>query len=101
VSLLPRDEELVIEAYRGFHDFPRCIIARASDGSRWLLDCPFDDDLDDYRPDFSVFVLPADMGQDVAFSRLLNGDLESSQSIATPQLVFDVTGRSSSVVLSD
>lgn len=45
--------------YRDFYDVPRMILVRA--GDRWiLLDCPFDDDADDYSLTYKVYELASD-----------------------------------------
>src|SRR5262245_38663298 len=46
--------------FREFHDVPRAVIVWAP--SRVLfLDCPWDDALDDYRPTYDVYALPAEV----------------------------------------
>lgn len=53
------DEWLSIE-YRGFWDIPRMVVVRR-ENSLYLLDCPFDPELDSFRPRFTVYLLPADV----------------------------------------
>lgn len=43
--------------YREFHDVPRVLIVKAAQG-QLLLDCPFDDALDDYPSEHTVYRLP-------------------------------------------
>jgi len=43
--------------YWGFWDIPRCILATLGDET-YFLDCPFDEALDDYRPEFTVYLMP-------------------------------------------
>lgn len=45
-------------AYRGYWDVPRIVLARAG-GQVFLLDCQFDDDLDDYPDEYTVYLMPA------------------------------------------
>jgi hypothetical protein len=40
--------------YRDFYDFPRAFIAERS-GELLFFDCPFNDALDDYENEFTVF----------------------------------------------
>jgi hypothetical protein len=48
-----------ILGYRDFYDVPRMILVRA--GDRWiLLDCPFDDDADEYSLTYKVYELASD-----------------------------------------
>lgn len=44
-------------AYREFYDFARAIVVELS-SDEYFLDCPFDDDLDDYPPEYRVYRLP-------------------------------------------
>jgi hypothetical protein len=44
-------------AYRDFYDLPRAPVFMQS-GRCYLLDCPFDEDLDDYAPNYKVLALP-------------------------------------------
>jgi len=41
-------------SYREFYDFPRAFVVERS-GDLLFFDCLFDDDLDDYGPDFEIF----------------------------------------------
>src|SRR4051794_29503381 len=43
--------------YREFYDRPRMIVAEYR-GRSYLFNCSFDEALDDYSPDYAVFVLP-------------------------------------------
>jgi hypothetical protein len=45
-------------SYRGYWDVPRIILARAGD-QVFLLDCRFDDDLDEYPDVYTVYLMPA------------------------------------------
>ena len=45
--------------YREFYDIPRIFVVEAS-GDRYLFDCPFDPDLDDYPEQYRVYRLPGD-----------------------------------------
>jgi hypothetical protein len=44
--------------YRDFYDIPRIFIA-AHDGTQYLFDCRFDDEIDDYSDRYRVYQLPA------------------------------------------
>lgn len=46
--------------YRGYWDVPRIVLARMGDQS-FLLDCQFDDELDEYPDDYTVFLMPRDL----------------------------------------
>ena len=46
-----------ILAYRGFYDVPRMFVVTTPDGLI-VFDSPFDDELDDYRPDYAVYFFP-------------------------------------------
>ena len=43
--------------YWDFWDVPRAILAKLGEET-YFLDCPFDDVLDDYRPEFTVYLMP-------------------------------------------
>jgi hypothetical protein len=44
--------------YRDFYDVPRAIIV--SDSQRtYFFDCPFDEQRDDYPPDYDVYLMPS------------------------------------------
>lgn len=49
--------EMTPFSYGGFYDVPRCLALRYK-GKRFLLQSPFDEDLDEYPPDYSVYVFP-------------------------------------------
>jgi hypothetical protein len=82
--------------YRGFHDVPRFFIV--ADGEQtYLFDCTFDEDLDDYPDDYTIYLMPALEPAD------LNGSWENLHSravallgkIAVSDLIFDETLRKS------
>ncbi|MBK8460730.1 MAG: hypothetical protein IPL43_11570 [Micropruina sp.] len=52
-------EEWVPFLYREFYDFPRAIVVELR-GGRFMLDCPFDDALDDYPSEYRVLELAGD-----------------------------------------
>jgi len=53
--------------YRGFYDFPRVFLTE-HDGTVYLFDCPFDPEMDDYAPVYSVFRLEGQFEQLAASS---------------------------------
>ena len=48
--------EMTPFTYGGFYDVPRCISLRYR-GRRFLLQSAFDDDLDEYPTDYSVYLV--------------------------------------------
>ncbi|HEX2201842.1 MAG TPA: hypothetical protein VHG91_01020 [Longimicrobium sp.] len=48
-----RDERWIPIRFRGFHDIPRAFTTERG-GETLLLDCPFDDALDDYPEHYTV-----------------------------------------------
>lgn len=83
---------LDIAWYRGFWDVPRLFSVRI-DGGYLLFDCPFDDVLDDYRPDFSVAFVESEseLTDDATIAAA-----ETSRSLGTvpkSELTFDETRR--------
>ncbi len=50
--------------YRDFHDIPRAVVVEY-EGRLLLLDCNFDYDLDDFESDYTVYVLPDELRDDL------------------------------------
>lgn len=51
----PTGHWLRIVAYSDFHDIPHRVLFIDREFVFWLLTCPFDRELDDYGPDFTLF----------------------------------------------
>jgi len=49
-------------SYRDFYDVPRMIILNHK-GRKVLLDCKFDDALDEYPPTYKVYILPQEINE--------------------------------------
>lgn len=58
--LLPVDTWLPILEYRGFHDFPRLLLAGQEVHGYWVFDCSFDEGIDDYADSFEVWFAGSD-----------------------------------------
>jgi hypothetical protein len=84
---------LAIE-YRDFHDVPRLVVIEWH-GDLYLLDAPFDEDLDDYTDTYTVYRLPAGARDRVAKDSW--ADLprfgEAIGQIAVNDIEFDSTRR--------
>lgn len=82
--------------YRGFYDVPRMIIARY-EGFRLLLDCRFDDDLDEYPDAYRVFVIPdisdAELAVPISWLGLDKKATAYLGTVAVKDIVFDETFR--------
>ena len=65
--------------YRDFYDVPRMFLV-SYDGDRFLFDCRFDDELDDYPDTYRVFLMPSDGKLD------LEGSWEHLPDVATKYL---------------
>ncbi|WP_157769446.1 hypothetical protein [Xanthomonas campestris] len=92
---IPQGTPLKILEYRDFHDIPRLILAGEQGVRFWILDSPFDDSVDEYSKEYSVFFV----GNDLLESRRLleswsghSGGL-SVGSIAVDKVCFDETRR--------
>ena len=72
--------QLPIVKYFGFADVPREIVVRYHD-QLYLLDCPFDDELDDYAPTYQVWALTPE-----GYQRFERGEWNLDQ------LIDDATG---------
>lgn len=53
-----------ILSYRDFYDIPRLMLASGQD-EYWVLDCKFDDGIDEYSEEFDVYCF----GQDIDAAR--------------------------------
>jgi hypothetical protein len=62
--------------YREFYDVPRTIVA-ADDQHTYLFDCPFDEVLDNYSPNYDVYLMP----------QLTNADLNGSWELLSQRAV--------------
>ena len=60
-AIVPHDQWLAIVTYLGFHDVPRLILATDYESRFWLLDCPFDDEIDDYKSDYRIYFAGRDL----------------------------------------
>lgn len=60
-AIVPHGQWLSIVTYRGFYDVPRLILATDYESRFWLLDNAFDDDLDDFVPDYIVHFVGRDL----------------------------------------
>ena len=87
--------ELTPFAYGGFYDVPRCLTLRYQ-GRRFLLFGAFDDDLDEYPSDYSVYVVPepADDSRPVSSPEFLsNTPMNCIGRISIDQVRFDPSKR--------
>ena len=81
--------------YGGFYDVPRCISLHYR-GKRFLLQSAFDDDLDEYPSEYSVYVVPesADDSQLVCSPEFLsNTPMACIGQIPIDQVTFDLSKR--------
>jgi hypothetical protein len=88
--------ETVPILYREFYDFPRMFVATYR-GETFLFDGSFDDELDDYPPRYSVFLLPTmdAAGLTASWARLRDLAIRSCGTIPTDAVTFDPTRRQS------
>jgi hypothetical protein len=81
--------------YGGFYDVPRCLSLRYR-GKRFLLQSAFDDDLDEYPTDYSVYIIPesADDSRPVCSPEfLLNTPMACIGQIPIDRVTFDPSKR--------
>lgn len=99
--LPPTNERVEIVKYYMFHDVPRLILAKDGSGRFWILDCPSDDQLDDYSSYFSVVFAGTDPEKALA-------TLEGTENcpagmpvamIPVADVQFDLTKRKASTLL--
>jgi len=87
--------EMTPFTYGGFCDVPRCLTLRYR-GSRLLLQSAFDEDLDEYPAEYSVYVVPEsadDSGTVCSPEFLSKTPMACIGQIAIDQVVFDPTKR--------
>jgi hypothetical protein len=80
--------------YHAFWDVPRFIVCTVQ-GTELLLDAGFDDALDEYSPDYKVYVLPLDLDLKSLYTwpQLPSADSSYLGSIAVSSIEFDPTKR--------
>lgn len=93
--MMPTDSWFVIASYRDFHDFPRFILATDQESRFWILDCGFDDELDDYSANYGVYFVGHEPEQArAAFELHAMGTKGSAVGVVhNTQLEFDPTRR--------
>jgi len=85
-----------ILAYRGFHDLPRLMWVDDGASRPWLLDCPFDDALDDYPAEYRVHTVDIDVeGAVEPWEKHALGLLPMVGTVPVAALQFDATHRTS------
>lgn len=80
--------------YREFYDFPRMFIVEVQ-GRTFLFDGSFDDTLDDYPADYSLYLLPPLREDELAgsWAHLPSRATQKLGLIPTSAVVFDDTRR--------
>lgn len=89
-----------ILAYRGFYDVPRRMLVADEASRQWLLDCRFDEALDDYAPVYRIYIVPADAEADAegagdAWQQHALGLLREAGAVPVSAVRFDPTHRAS------
>lgn len=97
MDLLPGRYRIL--AYRGFHDLPRLMLVTDSASKHWVLDCPFEDERDDYAPVYRVFAVDAGAaGPAEIWERHARGLLPGVGVLPVNRLQFDETRRASFIL---
>lgn len=82
--------------YREFHDLPRLMWVADEASRQWLLDCPFDDVLDDYAAEYRVYTMGTDVEDAVGpWEKHAQGLLPIVGTVPVGVLQFDATHRAS------
>jgi hypothetical protein len=87
--------EMTPFSYGGFYDVPRCLTLRYR-GRRFLLQSAFDEDLDEYPTDYSVYVVPesADDSRPMCSPEFLGStSMACIGRIPIDQVIFDSSKR--------
>ncbi|MBH1658486.1 hypothetical protein I5V54_07810 [Stenotrophomonas maltophilia] len=97
MDLLPGRYRIL--AYRGFHDLPRLMLVTDSASKHWVLDCPFEDERDDYAPVYRVLAVEAGAaGPAEIWERHSRGLLLGVGVLPVNRLQFDETRRASFIL---
>ncbi|MDR6841007.1 hypothetical protein [Pseudoxanthomonas sacheonensis] len=93
--MMPTGSWFTIASYWDFHDFPRFILATDQESKFWILDCGFDDELDDYSANYDVYFVGRELEQARAACELhAKGTKGSAVGVVhNTQLEFDPTKR--------
>ena len=80
--------------YRDFYDVPRMIILNHK-GQKVLLDCKFDDSLDEYPSTYKVYILPQDINElgETSWESMPTRAVKYVGEIAVKQLILDHSKR--------
>ncbi|WP_295567362.1 hypothetical protein [uncultured Stenotrophomonas sp.] len=98
MALLPGQYRIL--AYRGFHDLPRMMLVADSASKRWVFDCPFEDERDDYAPVYRIHAVDADIAEpSEAWEHHTRGLLPDIGVIPVNSLQFDETRRASFILM--
>ena len=87
-------ERWVSMRYRDFYDIPRALVVEWR-GQTYLFDCLYDHDIDDYPPEYVVYLLPQEVAEelDVISWTDLGHRGERVSAVPTADLNFDATKR--------
>jgi hypothetical protein len=88
-------EQWVPFVYRDFYDLPRMLVFMA-DGRCYLFDCVFDQEADEYSPDYQVWELPVASLSDLpagSWADVLRRALRRLGSLPVKSLRLDETRR--------
>lgn len=91
MSPAPQIGWLDVVEYRDFYDVPRMFVLRHA-GTTYLFDSAFDDESDEYKPDYEVFKLPGIPGGNSDWSNL-RALGEFVGRVPVSQVEFDETRR--------
>jgi hypothetical protein len=80
--------------YREFYDLPRMVIFNHR-GLKLLLDCKFDDALDEYPSAYKVYILPPEIneGDEISWESMPSKAVKYVGEIPVNHIVFDETKR--------
>lgn len=87
--------DMTSSTYGGFYDVPRCPSFRYR-GRRFSLQSAFDDELDEYPEDYSVFIVPESAGDSRPVCSpefLTNTPMVCIGQISIDQVMFDQSRR--------
>lgn len=91
-----RSGEFCISMYRDFYDVPRLMLVADRDSYRWIFECLFDEEADEYSDFYSVYPVGPEVSDEEAVSLHLKDGANHHQAIVPVSAMrFDESNRRS------
>lgn len=91
--------EFTICIYRDFYDVPRLMLAIDGNSNRWIFECIFDDEIEEYVDFYRVYPVTPEVPDAEAIPRHLKSDQNRGEAtIPVSAMHFDESNRRSFVL---